>query len=487
LSKERDYFRAVRRVAAAVNSEVPLKKKLDAIVRNTARAARAGASLILLDATGTKLVHSASWGLPYFFLQKGLLDPDKSLSEVITLKPVAVTDVANDKRIQYPEMAKKAGIVSVLGVPVIQGGKAAGALRLYSREKHDFSGQDIKFVSTVADLAALALSHDLLKREKEELEKAKSLTVVPAAILRNAHPTTFAHPSEKDFARLLDFYNIAWVYEPRAFPLKWEGERITEMFTPDFYLPALDLYVELTTMQQKLVTRKNHKLRRLRELYPDIKITLLYKNDYERLLAKYGVGPLSQARAHGISRILYTADEIEEKVREMARKISEDYQGRRPLLVGAQRGFLCFMADLMRQITIPLDLDFISISLYGENGSRRVEINKEMVLPTTGRHIIMVEDIVDTGITLSYILNYLREKGPASLATCVLLDRRARRIADVKLDYVGFEIPDEFVVGYGLDFHEEYRNLPFIGVPILERPAIKKGSPVEETKKSGMV
>lgn len=487
MSKERDYFKAVRRAAVAVNSEVPLKEKLDAIVRNTARAARVGASLILLDATGTKLVHSASWGLPYFFLQKGLLDPDKSLSEVITLKPVAITDVANDKRIQYPEMAKKAGIVSVLGVPVMQGGKTAGALRLYSREKRDFSGLDITLVSTMADFAAVALSYDLLKREKEALEKAKSLTVVPAAILRNAHPTTFAHPSEEDFTRLLDFYNIAWVYEPRAFPLSWEGERVTEMFTPDFYLPALDLYVELTTMRQKLVTEKNHKLRRLRELYPDIKITLLYKNDYERLLAKYRAGPLSQARAHGISRILYTAAEIEEKVRELAKRISGDYEGRRPLLVGAQRGFICFMADLMRQITIPLDLDFIGISHYGENGNRRVGINKDLVLPTQGRHIIMVEDIVDTGITLSYILNYLKGKEPASLAACVLLDRRARRIADIKLDYVGFEIPDEFVVGYGLDFHEEYRNLPFIGVPILERPAIKKSSPVEKTKKSGMV
>jgi hypoxanthine phosphoribosyltransferase len=105
------------------------------------------------------------------------------------------------------------------------------------------------------------------------------------------------------------------------------------------------------------------------------------------------------------------------------------------------------------------------------------------VLPIEGRHIIMVEDIVDTGITLSYILNYLKEKNAASLAICVLLDRRARRIADVKLDYVGFEIPDEFVVGYGLDFKEEYRNLPFIGVPILESPEIKKSATAVENKK----
>jgi hypoxanthine phosphoribosyltransferase len=252
------------------------------------------------------------------------------------------------------------------------------------------------------------------------------------------------------------------------------------MFTPDFYLPGLDLYIELTTMKQSLATIKNHKLRKIRELYPGIKIALLRKADYERLLARYGAGPLSQARAHGISRILYTEEEIKAKVNELAKKISADYAGKRPLLIGAQRGFLCFMADLMRQITVPLDFDFISISRYGENGNRRVEINKEMVLPTRGRHIIMVEDIVDTGITLSYILNYLKEKQPVSLATCVLLDRPARRIADIKLDYIGFEIPDEFVVGYGLDFKEEYRNLPFIGVPILESPAVLKTKTDEE-------
>ncbi len=484
LSKERDYLRAVRRAAAAVNSLTPLSGKLDNIIRGTAMAAKAAASLILLDSTGTKLVHSASFGLPYFFLQKGLLDPAKSVAEVVSGKPVVIADVAMDKRVQYPEMAKKARIVSVLGVPVMQNGKAVGAVRLYAREKRDFSGQDINFITAIADLTATALSSDLLLREKEELIKSKSPAVPPAALIREAHPTVYAHPSEEEFAHLLDFYNIPWIYEPRAFPLEWDGERVTEMFTPDFYLPTLDLYVELTTMKQKLATIKNHKIRRIHELYPDIKITLLRKGDYERLLAKYGAGPLSLARAHGISRILYTAADIDRKVRELAGKISQDYAGRRPLLVGAQRGFLCFMADLMRQITIPLDLDFISISHYGENGNRRVAVNKEMVLPIAGRDIIMVEDIVDTGITLSYIQNYFKEKGPVSFATCVLLDRPARRIADVKLDYVGFEIPDEFVVGYGLDFREEYRNLPFIGVPIIETPAMKKISTVEEKKAS---
>jgi hypoxanthine phosphoribosyltransferase len=196
---------------------------------------------------------------------------------------------------------------------------------------------------------------------------------------------------------------------------------------------------------------------------------LLYKNDYDRLLAKYGCGPLAQTRAHGISRVLYSAAEIDDRVRALAEQISRDYANRRPLMVGVQRGFLCFMADLIRQITIPVDIDFMTISYYSGGSDSAVRITKDIDLSVVGRHVIMVEDIVDTGITLSYILNHLRARGPASLAVCTLLDRRARRLADVHLDYVGFEVPDEFVVGYGLDYREEYRNLPFIGIPTLEK------------------
>ena len=125
---------------------------------------------------------------------------------------------------------------------------------------------------------------------------------------------TFAHPSEEEFARILDFYNIEWVYEPRSFPLRWDGDRVTEMFTPDFYLPGLDLYIEITTLKQSLVTEKNRKLRHLRQLYPEVKIMLLHKNEYDRLLARYGCGPLAHTRAHGISRVLYSPAEIEERL-----------------------------------------------------------------------------------------------------------------------------------------------------------------------------
>ncbi|GAI98289.1 unnamed protein product, partial [marine sediment metagenome] len=169
--------------------------------------------------------------------------------------------------------------------------------------------------------------------------------------------------------------------------------------------------------------------------------------------------------------------EIAGRVQALAEQISRDYADCRPILVGIQRGFLCFMADLMRQITIPLDLDFMAISYYTGGDSSVVKITKDMDINVVGRHVIVVEDIVDTGITLNYILNHLRAREPSSLAVCTLLDRRIRRIADVPLDYVGFEIPDEFVVGYGLDYREEYRNLPFIGIPEIKESKTTKSSP----------
>jgi hypoxanthine phosphoribosyltransferase len=136
------------------------------------------------------------------------------------------------------------------------------------------------------------------------------------------------------------------------------------------------------------------------------------------------------------------------------------------------------MADLIRQMTIPLEVEFMAISYYSPEDSSVVKITKDMDLNVAGRHVIMVEDIVDTGMTLNYMLNYLKARGPASLAVCTLLDKRVRRIVDVPLGYIGFEVPDEFVVGYGLDYDQEYRNLPFIGIlGAEERGTAKNASP----------
>ncbi|MBI4336525.1 MAG: hypoxanthine phosphoribosyltransferase [Chloroflexi bacterium] len=285
----------------------------------------------------------------------------------------------------------------------------------------------------------------------------------PEGFLPSAR-TRFAHPSEQEFAHILDFYGVAWDYEPRSFPLRWDEDRVVEMFTPDFYLKDLGLYVELTTLKQSLVTEKNHKLRLLRELYPDINIKLLYRRDYHRLLAKYGYGPLALGQVRGIERVLLSTQQVQKRVAELGHQISQDYQGQQPVLVGVLRGVLCFMADLMREISLPVSVDFMAISYYGGDNGASVRITKDLDLPIAGKDVLLVEDIVDTGMTLRFILNYLQSRSPASLKVCTLLDKRVRRIAEAPLAYVGFEVPDEFVVGYGLDYLERYRNLPFIGI-----------------------
>ena len=272
----------------------------------------------------------------------------------------------------------------------------------------------------------------------------------------------FAHSSEEDFAHILDFYGVVWQYEPRSFPLREQDGKILEAFTPDFYLPDLELYIELTTLKQSLVTEKHRKLRRFQERYPDLKIKLLHRADYLSLLAKYGFGPFSEVEVKGIDRVLFSASELERRVGELGAQISQDYRETEPLLIGVLRGVTCFMADLMRRISLPLAIDFMAISSYeGERGGA-VRIVKDLEEPLAGRDVIVIEDIVDTGMTLSTLLQGLRLRHPASLKVCTLLDKRARRLVETPLDYVGFEVPDEFVVGYGLDFRQKFRNLPFI-------------------------
>lgn len=462
--KERTYYKAVRRVAAVVNADKELKEIFNTIVRNTARSMNAAASLALLDSTRKKLIHSSSWGLPQYYIRKGILDPDKSLMEVSTKEAVSIVDVAQDARVQYPELAEKAGIVSILGVPLIVSTEVIGSIRIYTKNRVEFSSQDVSFVTTMANLAAIAVQNSKLRQDTPQVQQDKGKEEADVAALRYARSVTFAHPSEEEFAQILDFYNIEWVYEPQSFPLSWEGDRVTEMFTPDFYLPGLDLYVELTTLKQSLVTEKNRKLRHLRELYPEINITLLYKKDFDRLLAKFGYGPLAQDRGRGVAQVLYSSAEIHRRVRELAKKVSKDFVNQHPVMVGVLRGVFCFMADLIRQMTIPVDVDFMAISYYGGEDSSIVKITKDIDINVSGRPVVLVEDIVDTGLTLNFVIKHLEAKGVSDLAICALLDKRTRRIVDVPLRYVGFEVPDEFVVGYGLDYREEYRNLPFISV-----------------------
>ena len=168
-----------------------------------------------------------------------------------------------------------------------------------------------------------------------------------------------------------------------------------------------------------------------------------------------------------VAEILVSEEQIQAKVAELGRRISVDYAGRQLTLVSVLKGSLPFMADLMRAITIPVQIDLMEVSSYGgtaTESSGLVRILKDLSSSIDGREVLIVEDIIDTGLTLNYLVRYLRGKNPASLRICTLLDKPARRLVEIEIDYKGFEIPDQFVVGYGLDFGEIYRNLRFVGV-----------------------
>ena len=468
-SSKGSYYLALKQIAKVSNSAFSLRKICNSIAKTTAKAMGAnGCRVSLLDPQKEYLLTVGTHGLSDLYLRKGPLDAHKSLPEVLDGKVVVIPDATKDERVQHPKIAETQRVCSILGAPILEREEVIGEIRVYTREPHQFSEADKSFLTSVANISAVLLEraelHQLLEKGYRVNEKQAKLVQVPQLPTTSLRPTEFAHPSEEEFARLLDFYRIEWLYEPRSFPLRWKGGEIAEMFTPDFYLPELDLYIELTTLKQNLITEKNRKLRQLKELYPEIKIKLLSKDDFHKLLAKYGYGPLGEAKIEGVSRILYSHSQIQRRIRTLAKRISHDYAGQRLVMVGILKGVICFMADLMQHLSLPVTVDFMAISYYGGDDGQVVKITKDLDSSITGQHVLMVEDIVDTGMTLNYVLGHLLAHNPASLRVCTLLDKGARRLINVPLDYIGFEIPDEFVVGYGLDYKGEYRNLPFIGI-----------------------
>ncbi len=165
-------------------------------------------------------------------------------------------------------------------------------------------------------------------------------------------------------------------------------------------------------------------------------------------------------------RILISEKDIKQRVKELAEQISEDYRGRSVHIICILKGSIFFACDLMKKIDIPVTIDFMAVSSYGDDtiSSGRVRIVKDLDESISGKDVIIVEDIIDSGNTLSYLSELLGARGPASLNVCSLLDKPERRVTDVDVKYVGFEIPDEFVIGYGLDYKQRYRNLPYVGV-----------------------
>jgi hypoxanthine phosphoribosyltransferase len=166
-----------------------------------------------------------------------------------------------------------------------------------------------------------------------------------------------------------------------------------------------------------------------------------------------------------IEEVLFSPEQIQKRVRELGEQISRDYAGKEPHLVTIVKGSIPFLADLIRAIDTPLSLDLIGVASYsGTQSSGEVRLTKDLDDPIEGRHVLVVEDIIDTGLTLSYVLRNLRQRAPASVKVVTFLDKPAGRGTPIEADYVGFTIPDAFVIGYGLDWNQRYRNLPYVGI-----------------------
>ena len=167
-----------------------------------------------------------------------------------------------------------------------------------------------------------------------------------------------------------------------------------------------------------------------------------------------------------VAEVLIDEDALQRRIAELGEEISGDYAGRDLLLIGVLKGAVFFMADLMRRLTVPCEIDFMAISSYGgqTDSSGVVRILKDLDTNIKGRNVLVVEDIIDSGLTLSYLMRNLRSREPVSLEVCALMTKPARREIDIPVRYIGFEIPNRFVIGYGLDFAERYRNLPYVGV-----------------------
>ena len=296
-------------------------------------------------------------------------------------------------------------------------------------------------------------------------------------VVQSMHTDAFAHPAERDFSRLLSYYRIRWVYEPTSFALAWTLDgRPAQMFTPDFYLPDQRLYVELTTMRQRLVTRKNRKLRRLREIYPNVRIKLLYRRDCLRLLDAYACAE-RPAGACRVGTVLFSEATIRARVAELAATIATDLAVNRSpaaeqsvLALGVGRGSERFLEALRVALIargVGVETDRVELTRYRTaGGARRVRVRRPPHAELTGRRVLVVEDVVSTGLSLAYLVAWLQRRGIAAAEVCTLLDRRATRLVEVPVRYAGFEAPADLLVGFGLDLRRQFRDLPFIATVV---------------------
>ena len=285
----------------------------------------------------------------------------------------------------------------------------------------------------------------------------------------------FAHPAERDFSAVLSYYRVRWSYEPTSFPLEWGDDgRPLEMFTPDFYLPDQRLYVELTTMRQRLVTRKNRKLRRLKELYPDIRIKLLYRRDYHQFVDCY-LRPPGREDACVPGPVLFSAEAIARRIGELADEIAGSdamCADDTPLLiVTAARGAQQFARDLGGQLTargVAFEWDRAQLTRSRDDARlSRVRLRRLPAVNPAGRRVLVLTDVVSTGLSTAYFSRWLVRHGARDVAICSLLDRPDARLTTVPLRLAAFIAPNELLVGYGLQLRRQYAHLPAIHTLVL--------------------
>lgn len=286
----------------------------------------------------------------------------------------------------------------------------------------------------------------------------------------------FAHPAEFTLAQLLTFYDVRWEYEPTTFALRWTPDgQPSEFVTPDFYLPEHGVYLELTTMRQRLVTRKNRKFRKLRERYPNVQVKILYLRDFERLQDAFSQGPRQANSTTG--DVVLSEAELSTRISEIAEELCSRWQGRlgmrtprnlleRPLLLGVGEGSTLFLRQLgakMGAVGVPADSARIDLTTReGKADWARVRIARPPRIPAAGRHVVIVQDIVSSGLSATYVSSWLRRHGARSIELCALLDREPARVLEVPVDVKGFVAPDIPLGGFGLQRWEDFRDLSYI-------------------------
>lgn len=292
-----------------------------------------------------------------------------------------------------------------------------------------------------------------------------SLLSFPVELLGDADETAFAHPAEAELGRLFTDHGVRWAYEPSSFALSWTHDgRVAQSFTPDFYLPDLNLYVELTTMRQPLVTRKNRKVRLLRALYPSIAIKMLYRRDFERLQRSRSI-----ATTGGPGSSVHSRDEIGRRIEAIAVEIlrRDESAGTRPLLMICAPGARRFAEDVRRAIARlggEADIDELAIEAPRAGVVAHVTRGARFSPPADlrGRRTILVTDVISTGLTMACTLDWLSRGGVVSAEVCTLIDRAEARLVPVPIDYAGFTATGELLVGYGLRLRETLRGLDYI-------------------------